>query len=233
MADMRRKTAMKRKVDRLEYSSDTFDRLVDALRESKDKRLPQVLSLIQSNASVEELHNYLEANFTRAEMDKTAELQDLQHHLRRSSDEPEEEDPPVSRPPRRMLDVRRLADSPIYRVPAKPWTTVTDDDDLVSHLVSLFFTWSFPYFCWIDRDAIISAMQSGDLSNPHCSPFLVNAILSEASVCHIPMSVLHASREVLTWLLLFSTIPTTPRCILSQTIHYHEVTNFTTRHVGC
>jgi hypothetical protein len=122
-------------------------------------------------------------------MDKTAELQDLQHHLRRSSDEPEEEDPPVSRPPRRMLDVRRLADSPIYRVPAKPWTTVTDDDDLVSHLVSLFFTWSFPYFCWIDRDAIISAMQSGDLSNPHCSPFLVNAILSEASVCHISTSM--------------------------------------------
>ncbi|KAL2846338.1 hypothetical protein BJX68DRAFT_128091 [Aspergillus pseudodeflectus] len=181
MADMRRKTAMKRKVDRLEHSSDTFDRLADALRETKDKRLAQVLSLIQSNASVEELHDYLEANFTRAEMGKTAELQDLQHHLRRSSDEPEEEDPPVSRPPRRMLDVRRLADSPIYRVPAKPWTTVTDDDDLVSHLVSLFFTWSFPYFCWIDRDAIISAMQSGDLQNPHCSPFLVNAILSEAS----------------------------------------------------
>jgi len=173
---------MKRKVDRLEQSSDTLDRLLDALRESEDKRLAQVLSLIQSNATVDELHRFLEENFSRSEIVRTAELQELQHTLRRSSDEPEDEDPPVSRPPRRMLDVRRLADSPIYRVPAKPWTTVTDDDDLVSHLVSLFFTWSFPYFCWIDRDAIISGMQSGDLQNPYCSPFLVNAILAEASV---------------------------------------------------
>ncbi|KAL3466872.1 hypothetical protein BJX64DRAFT_249196 [Aspergillus heterothallicus] len=181
MADMRRKTAMKRKVDRLEHSSDTLDRLLDALRESEDMRLAQVLSLIQSNATVDELHSFLEGNFSRAEIVTTAELQELQHNLRRSSDELEDDDPPVPRAPRRMLDVRRLADSPIYQVPAKPWTTVTDDDDLVSHLVSLFFTWSFPYFCWMDRDAFISGMQSGDLQNPYCSPFLVNAILAEAS----------------------------------------------------
>ncbi|KAL2812016.1 hypothetical protein BJX63DRAFT_433018 [Aspergillus granulosus] len=181
MADMRRKTAMKRKVDRLEQASDTLDRLLDALRESEDKRLARVLSLIQSNASVDELRSFLEGNFSRTEIVKTSELQELQQNLRRSSDEPDEDDLRASRPPRRMLDVRRLADSPVYRVPAKPWTTVTDDDDLVSHLVSLFFTWSFPYFCWIDREAVITGMQSGDLQNPYCSPFLVNAILAEAS----------------------------------------------------
>ncbi|KAL2871628.1 uncharacterized protein BJX67DRAFT_342731 [Aspergillus lucknowensis] len=180
MADMRRKTAMKRKVEHLEQSSDTFDRLLDALRESESKGVTQLVSLIQSNATVIELQKFLKENFSRTELEKSPELQEFQQHIQRSADEMEE-DEAQSRAPRRMLPIHRLADTPVYRVPAKPWTTVTDDDDLVSHLISLYFTWTYPFFCWLDKDVFLSEMRRGDLQSPYCSPFLVNVILSEAS----------------------------------------------------
>ncbi|KAL2827809.1 hypothetical protein BDW59DRAFT_160117 [Aspergillus cavernicola] len=180
MADMRRKDAMKRKLDRLHRADDVFTRLIAALRDSENKRVLQLLSLIRSNASLPELESYLHANFSLSDMEKLPELRELQQQIRHPSDEIEEEET-SHRAPRRMLDVRRLADTPLYQVPAKPWTTVTDDDDLVSHLVSLYFTWSYPFFCWMDRDLFISEMQRGDLQSQYCTPFLVNAILCEAS----------------------------------------------------
>jgi hypothetical protein len=184
MADMRRKLAMKRKLDRLEQSEDVLLRLVGALRGSESTRVTQLMTLIRSNASMTELHSFLEENFSRSEIEKSPELREMQQHILRPTGEIEEEEA-IPRPPRRMLDVRRLADTPVHRVPAKPWTTVTDDDDLVSHLVSLYFTWSYPFFCWMDKDILISEMQRGDLRSQYCTPFLVNAILSEASVCPV------------------------------------------------
>ncbi|KKK14586.1 hypothetical protein P175DRAFT_0443092 [Aspergillus ochraceoroseus IBT 24754] len=182
MADMRRKLAMKRKLGRLEQSEDVLLQLVSVLRDSENKRVAQLLNLIRSNASVKELKVFLEDQFSRSEIEKSPGLREVQRQIFRPLEQEEiEDDGEPQRAPRRMLDVCRLADNPIYRVPAKPWTTITDDDDLVSHLVSLFFTWTYPFFCWMDRDVFISEMQKGDLNSPYCTPFLVNAILSEAS----------------------------------------------------
>ena len=182
MADMRRKYAMKRKLERLEQAEEILIRLIDALRESESKRLSQLLNLIRSNASFEELRIFLAQQFTGKEIDMSPELRELRSQIARPSEDEEEQPSHHSRAPRRVLDVRRLADSPVYRVPAKPWTKVTDDDDLVSHLVSLWLTWTYPFFDWLDKDAFLRDMQAGNLDCRFCSPFLVNAILSEASV---------------------------------------------------
>lgn len=72
---------------------------------------------------------------------------------------------------------------PIYKVPAKPWTRLTDDDDLVSHLISLYLEWVNPFFRVLEEDLFIKAMQSGDFNSEYCSPFLVNAMLGYACVC--------------------------------------------------
>ncbi|RAK95629.1 uncharacterized protein BO80DRAFT_439252 [Aspergillus ibericus CBS 121593] len=181
MADMRRKYAMKRKLERLEQAEETLLRLIDALRESESKRLAQLLNLIRSNASFEELQIFLEQQFTGQEIEMSPELRELQSQISRPSEDEEERSSTHSRAPRRVLDVRRLADSPVHRVPAKPWTRVTDDDDLVSHLISLWLTWTYPFFDWLDKDAFLRDMRAGNLECQFCSPFLVNAILSEAS----------------------------------------------------
>ncbi|KAL4900102.1 hypothetical protein BDW74DRAFT_188665 [Aspergillus multicolor] len=179
LADQRRKLPQKRKLESLEQSNDVLLRLLKAIRDSENKKIAQLMNLIRSNPAVSELQEFLATNFSRSEIEKTPELQEVQEHvLREESVILEEAAPPR---PRRMLDIRRLADNPVYRVPAKPWTTVTDDDDLVSHLISLHFTWTNPVMCWIDKDVFIREMQKGDLRSRYCTPFLVNAILSVAS----------------------------------------------------
>jgi len=70
--------------------------------------------------------------------------------------------------------------NPIIIVPAKPWTTVTNDDDLVSHLMSLWFTWAHQWWQWIDRRTFVEAMRVGNLESLICTPYLVNMILADA-----------------------------------------------------
>ena len=51
-------------------------------------------------------------------------------------------DHPATMSAHRALSISRLCDIPLYAGPACPWTTVTDDNGLVSHLISLYFTWN-------------------------------------------------------------------------------------------
>ncbi|EDP47798.1 C6 transcription factor, putative [Aspergillus fumigatus A1163] len=172
MSDMRRKYAMDRKVAKLEKVADTLTRLINALRDSESRRVSQLLNLIRSNASFDELQLFLEQQFSHYELESTPELRDIQSQLSQTTD--------LAPLGWRYLRVDRLADDPVYKVPAKPWTAVTDDSELVSHLVSLWLTWTYPWFNWLDADCLIKHMQEGKLNSRFCSPFLVNAILAEA-----------------------------------------------------
>lgn len=82
--------------------------------------------------------------------------------------------------PRDLLQISRIADNPIVAISASPWTTVTDDDDLVSNLISLWLTWDHIWYCWVDSDLLLDALLSGDRDSAVCSPFLVNSILAWA-----------------------------------------------------
>ncbi|KAI5254879.1 hypothetical protein E4T42_02115 [Aureobasidium subglaciale] len=78
------------------------------------------------------------------------------------------------------MENSKRSSEPPYRLPAKPWTTLTDDDDLVTHLVSLYMEWVNPFFRPLEEDLFVAAMQAGDLTSEYCSPFLVNSILAYA-----------------------------------------------------
>lgn len=176
---MRRKGAIERKIEMLEDAERLLLDLVQTLKkDDQNVRTSQLINLIRSNASLDEIQLFLERQFSPEERVKMPEVVETQNHLARM---PKEES--RARPGRRVMAIQRLADIPIYRVPAKPWTNVTDDDDLVSHLISIWCTWSYPWFHWINRDLFIRDMQAGDLETEFCSPFLVNAILAETSVC--------------------------------------------------
>ncbi|GIK05428.1 hypothetical protein Aspvir_009538 [Aspergillus viridinutans] len=71
-----------------------------------------------------------------------------------------------------------LCDEPILFAPAKPWTTITDSDRLVSHLLSLYFTWDYPCYTWFDQHLFLADMIAGQ--SRFCSPLLVNAVLAHA-----------------------------------------------------
>lgn len=172
--DQRRKLNLKRKVDSLESDRHFLIRLIESLRTGQQNHITDLLSYIRSSSSLNEIKSFLDSYVQQTETVSTPQMREMfveLERLQRSRD----------RPPR-TLAARQPSDTPLVTVPAKPWTTVTDDDDFVSHLISLWLTWHYPWFHCIDPAIFIKAMQSGDLQSSLCSPFLVNAILAEASV---------------------------------------------------
>lgn len=67
-----------------------------------------------------------------------------------------------------------------FSVPAEPWTNLTTDDALVSHLVTVFLNYSSVHWRYVEEDLFLRSMQSGNISSDYCSPFLVNAICALA-----------------------------------------------------
>lgn len=137
---------------------DLLVRLVEAIRNDRDRQASDVLSLIRSNAPLDEIRLLLAGT---------------QHNARAKL---------LRHSPNRYMDVKRIADIPLFEVPAQPWTIITDDDAFVSHLISLYFTWQNPIMNWIDRDLFLADMRSGRLDSRFCSPLLVNSILAVACV---------------------------------------------------
>ena len=162
--DGRRRITLKRKIESLEQDRDLLMHLVDNIRNDNKS----VLDLIRSNASLSDIRLHLSENLPQGHSDKIPKNQKFDHSSSHSS--------------RRYMDIRRLSDIPIYEVPAKPWTTVTDDDALVSHLISLHFSCNQSGLNWIDRDLFLRDMSSGNLDCVFCSPLLVNSILGMACV---------------------------------------------------
>ena len=49
-------------------------------------------------------------------------------------------------------------DVPPHQVPAAPWTTLTSDDDAVSHLISLFLAWINPGWRFVEGDLFLKGI---------------------------------------------------------------------------
>jgi hypothetical protein len=56
------------------------------------------------------------------------------------------------------------------------WTTVTQDLEVVEHLMSLYFCWEYPVFASFSKRHFLEDFRRG--LPRYCSPFLVNAILA-------------------------------------------------------
>nr|OQO30388.1 hypothetical protein B0A51_02348 [Rachicladosporium sp. CCFEE 5018] len=71
-------------------------------------------------------------------------------------------------------------DIPAFSVPALPWTRLTRNDNVMSHLVSIFLTTNNTYGRYVEEDLFVASMQSGSSITEYCSPFLVHAICAMA-----------------------------------------------------
>ncbi|KAK2737552.1 hypothetical protein FQN57_007487 [Myotisia sp. PD_48] len=61
------------------------------------------------------------------------------------------------------------------------WTTVTNNKELIRHLLTMYFTWHYAYFTALSKKLFYRDFTLGR-STQHCSPLLVNAMLALA--CH-------------------------------------------------
>ncbi|KAJ5632111.1 C6 transcription factor [Penicillium lividum] len=176
--DQRRRVAAKRTADELGYHRDLLNDLFKLVREADETCALELLDIIRRNAPPHEVKSYINETLATLGADNTtpretvAKLEDVRYLLN------VEADGPAIRS--KVMDIHYLCDEAPLKVPARPWTNVTDDADLVSNLVSLYFTWDYPFQGGLDQDVFLKHMVAGDLRSEFCSPYLVNAMLSNA-----------------------------------------------------
>jgi hypothetical protein len=147
------------------------------IQSGQSERTEYLCDLIRSNASLPDLATHLE-NSANAD----PELHELSQYIMRSNDDPFQGPPDVQRSNEDRIRPQSLLLPPIA-VLAHPWTTLASDE-VVSHLVSLYFTWEQPCLQFIDKTAFLVDMKAGENSRPggFCSPLLVSALLAQACV---------------------------------------------------
>lgn len=177
--DGRRKLAIKKKQQEWESDRDALKQLVDTLRGGSEEEVASALDVIRGTPSMEKIKASLDAHAAKPELRGLIDNPNLAELY--AADVLVSGQPPGSSR-LGVMDMRRLVDTPLFSVPASPWTSVTDDNQLVSHLVSLWFTWVAPWLNMIDVHAFIQDMQDGNPDAERCSPFLVNAMLAHACV---------------------------------------------------
>jgi hypothetical protein len=60
--------------------------------------------------------------------------------------------------------------------PPGTWTSITNDVNLVQHLLALYFCWEYPTFASLSKEHFLRDFQDG--RHRYCSPILVNALLA-------------------------------------------------------
>ncbi|KPI38211.1 Nitrogen assimilation transcription factor nit-4 [Cyphellophora attinorum] len=147
----------KRALDELHAKGEALDVILDFIRTHDDRAVADLSRLIKTDASVDQI---------------TAQA--------RTATSPRSRRKSKDRPRIDVMSIATMTDEPLVRVPARPWTNVTADDEFVSHLMTVYFTWHHESYPCVNRDIFLGAMQSGDLDSLYCSPFLVNCLLLTA-----------------------------------------------------
>ncbi|OJZ85230.1 hypothetical protein ASPFODRAFT_61906 [Aspergillus luchuensis CBS 106.47] len=172
--DKRRKLADKRKIVKLEEERDDLLQLVKTLQNSSDSKAMQVFNLMRSKAPLSEVKLHIDNDISELDRETTPTLAGIDNQTPMLGNERKQTSS------HRAPNIQHLVDIPIYRIPAAPWTSVTESDDFVSHLISLWLIWSHPFYNWIDRELFLRDAVAGKTNSQFCSPFLVNCILAEA-----------------------------------------------------
>ncbi|KAL5343576.1 hypothetical protein BJX70DRAFT_393636 [Aspergillus crustosus] len=160
-----------------DYYHNLLDDIFQLVRSTDETGARPLLDMIQNNASFGDVRNYLDRAFGRIPASNSATSSSFFLPRPLSKYEMKSGAPSFRS---KVMDVHYLCDSAPVKVPAKPWTSVTDDDALVSHLVSLYFTWDYPFYAFVDREILIKHWRMGNLQSDFCSPLLVNALLANA-----------------------------------------------------
>jgi predicted CopG family antitoxin len=168
--DERRKLVLKRKIDLLQQDSDLFSKVLETLRDGKRERISDLLTLVRSDASLSEIRILVAEELTERSLSGDCSVFEESHS------QAEEKEMPTAKTRHKALDIEWLSDIPVLQVPTHPWTNITNDEDFVSHLVSLWFTWHYPSCStWIEKQLFLRDMQAEACV---CSePFCLQALL--------------------------------------------------------
>ncbi|KAL2800285.1 fungal-specific transcription factor domain-containing protein [Aspergillus keveii] len=201
--DLRRKLAAKqtskdlaKTSEDLEYYRRVLRILVGQLRTSIGEQLEDLLTVVrQGRGDLDEvatnvLERFPHAFETAVPEGSPADASDTSSEGLRSPEDLQSvgsQDSSSAMVNHSRISIRELCDTPLLRVECRAWTAVTQDDHLVSHLISVYFTWDHPLMQVVDQNLFLEHMKLGDTRSKFCSPMLVNSILALASIySHYP-----------------------------------------------
>ncbi|KAL5343971.1 fungal-specific transcription factor domain-containing protein [Aspergillus crustosus] len=166
--DLRRKIAAHKAQTDLERYQNMLWGLLEYMRVANEERIEHLLGTIRAGGN-------LEQNIAQVLREAIVEESSIDETVVDASDTSSDNDRSS------RIKVENLSDNPLFRVPCKPWTEVTDDDHVVSNLISLYFTWDHPLLQVVDQEMFLRFMGAGDMNSDYCSPLLVNSVLAVAS----------------------------------------------------
>lgn len=202
--DQRRHVAAKRNVAELEYYRDILNDLIQLVRSANQVQILELVEFIRGDATLEEVRAHIDTAsvaILQGDQEKEQGVRQGESSSRIGEVKSTAHRMSKMRTPghffrNKVMDVGFLSYSPPISVPANPWTTVTNDDDIVSHLVSLYFVWDNTFHSFVDRHVFVKHMVAANLDSEFCSPFLVNALLANACVC---FPILRRTQKNPTW----------------------------------
>jgi hypothetical protein len=178
-SDHRRKGALKRDIRQLEEENEKRDIILDALRKASEADVDDIIQLVRSDESYDSIIETIKRMPikppSKSETTPTLEgaLADFagKPSLKKSGDN------------RHYGTTSNFAltgsddELPMVAVDhIGTWTKVTNDVDLIKHLLSLYFTWSHPLYLLFSEEVFFYALNNKKLK--WCSPILVNACLA-------------------------------------------------------
>ncbi|KAF7586010.1 hypothetical protein BBP40_009716 [Aspergillus hancockii] len=174
--DLRRKVAARRTLGELEYYRGLLYSLLESLRSSDEDKINHILETVRGNTFLSNIATVVDA--------PASDLSDASSENSKAiviSEDAIAQQERLAADAHSRITLEKLCDIPLFRVPAKPWTSLTDDDHLISHLVSLYFTWDHPLSQIVDQEMFLRHMREGNKNSEFCTPLLVHSILAIAS----------------------------------------------------
>lgn len=161
----RRQAITKRRLEDLQNDSDLLHRLLRHIQRDPDS--DHLITLIRSGASLDSIRDAVENRHYQglSLAESSTALPASETSLQR-----------------RALEISRLIDQPIFQITGAPWTSVTRDDLLVSHLITLFLTHDNDYTFCVNQLLFFKDAVDGVSGARYCSAFLFNSILAEACI---------------------------------------------------
>lgn len=141
--------------DELELYKHVVSGLLGAFQ-SEPAKVEELAQLIRNNATLSDIAIFLRTNIDEHQK-KFYSIDDAEIKFLRTEILQADSRRPAPQLEKPSSSLEGLEDAVkknnfLVHVPAKPWTTVTDDPHFISYLLSLYLTWHHPLFSLFDVD---------------------------------------------------------------------------------
>lgn len=160
-SDQRRKAALKRDIETLQGQKDALEIIVASIRSSADAEVAEIVQQIRADEDLDSLAETLKKNDMLPER---SNANTAEGELSNLIGLPSLDAAGVFRHYGHTSSLGLVSDggqSPIHVQNAEPWTTITQDVDLVKHLMELYFCWSHPFYSLFSKELFLDDMTRG------------------------------------------------------------------------